>query len=237
MDALIGADEPAGALVGEVGVAQERPAVEEIAPEVADRPLHFAFRLGPEGTARPDAEPPMGREAEELGILEQPPPVGALIVQDDALHLIEEDLLGDAAEGREGALEPEHHGEGRLARHELDVEHARVAEDHEERKALPPGEADLGEVELGLLARRRLEAHDRLRLRPRADAGHVGLQLAVPARVPLGATLLEQADGRQRRIGRQPLLNQRLVARASSRATPGNARGPSRSPRDRAGRS
>ncbi len=225
MHALIGADEPASALVGEVRVPQEGPAVEEIAPEVADRPLDLALRLGAVGSARPDPKAPVGREAQELGILEEPAPGRAVVVEDHALHLIEEDLVGHAAEGREGPLEAQHHGEGRLARHELDREHARVPEDDQEGEALAPRQADLGEIELGLLAGRGFKPDDWLGLEPRADAGHVGFQLAVAAGVPRGAALLEQPHGRQRGVGRQPLLKQWLVAIEFRRSGRGTARG------------
>src|SRR5205085_5543382 len=109
MHALIGMYQPAGALIGEVGVAQEGPTVEEIPAEIADRPLHLALGLGSVGTAGPDAEAPVGSEAEELWILEQPAAGRPVILDDHALHLIEEDLVGDATEGREGPLEPQHH--------------------------------------------------------------------------------------------------------------------------------
>src|SRR6267154_224482 len=194
MHALIGADEPAGALIGQVGVAQEGPAVEEIAAEVADGPLHLALGLRPEGTARADPEAPVGGEAEELGILEQPPAAGAVVFENHALHLIEEDLAGHAAERGEGALQAEHDGERRLARHELDEEHPRVAEDHEEREAFAPGEADFSEIELGLPTGRGLKPDDRLRLGARADAGHVGFELTVAPGVAGGAAFLEQPD-------------------------------------------
>ena len=132
--------------------------------------------------------------------------------------------MGDATEGREGPLEPQHHGERGLTRHEFDEQHARIAEHHQQREARAPGEADLGEIELRLVAGRRLEADDRLRRRPRADARHVRFELAIAAGVARGTTLLEQPDGRQLRVGHQPLLNQRLVA-IQLRGTRGGAAG------------
>src|SRR2546430_4071522 len=54
MHALIGTDQPAGALIGQVGVAQKGPAIEEIPAEVANGPLHFALGLRPEGATRAD---------------------------------------------------------------------------------------------------------------------------------------------------------------------------------------
>src|SRR6266700_919234 len=224
MHALIGALQPASALVGEVRVAQEGPPVEEIPAEIADRPLHLALGLGPVGTAGSDAEAPVGGEPEELRILKEPAAGRPMIVDDHALHLVEEDLVGHAAEGREGPLEAHHHGERSLARHEVDEEHPRVAEHHQQREARAPGQADRGEIELRLVAGRGLEANDRLRHRPRADARYVRFELAIAAGVARRTTLLEQPDGRQLRVGRQPLLNQRLVA-LQLRGTRGGAAG------------
>src|SRR6266566_1957542 len=106
MHALIGALQPASALVGEVRVAQEGPTVEKIPAEIADRPLHLALGLGPVGTAGPDAEAPVGREAEELRILEEPAAGGPVILDDHALHLIEEDLVGDAPKAAKARSSP-----------------------------------------------------------------------------------------------------------------------------------
>src|SRR2546426_1880713 len=186
--------------------------VEEIAAEIADRPLHLPLRFRSVGPARPDPKAPVRGEAEELGILEEPAAGRAVVLDDHTLHLIEEDLVGHPAEGGEGPLKPEHHGERGLARYELEVEQPRVAEDDQEREALAPREADLGEIKLGLLAGRGLKPDDRLGLGPRAEAGQVGLELAVAAGVARGPALFEQPDRRQLGVGRQPLLNQRLVA-------------------------
>ncbi len=52
----------------------------------------------------------MRGEAEELGIFEEPAAPGAMIRDDDTLHLIEEDLLrGTPPNICEGALETEHY--------------------------------------------------------------------------------------------------------------------------------
>src|SRR5437867_4128641 len=83
---------------GEVGIAQELASVEEIAADVADRALDFAFRLGAVGPAGADAKAPVRGEAQELRILEQLAAGGAVILEDDALHLIEEELVRNATE-------------------------------------------------------------------------------------------------------------------------------------------
>jgi hypothetical protein len=63
------------------------------------------------------------------------------------------------------------------------------------------------EVDLGLMARRRLEADDRLGRRQWTDLTNECLQLRVAARVPGGPDLREQPYGRQLRIGREPRRN------------------------------
>ena len=60
--------EPELSLVIKIGIVQERPAVDEIAPEVADRVLDFALRMraiGPTGAWR---DAPVMREANKLRI-------------------------------------------------------------------------------------------------------------------------------------------------------------------------
>lgn len=134
----------------------------------------------------------------------------AVILDDNGLHLVEEQLLRHAAEGVEGALEPEHHGERRLAGRELDVEQARVAQHDDQRPTLAPGQADFSELELRLHAGLCLEVDDRLRRRARADACDVLPHLRDAAVVAGRVTLREEAHGRQEWICREPLLNQRL---------------------------
>ena len=72
---------------------------------VADRALDLALGLGPVGTAGPDAEAPVGGEAQELGILDHLAAVGSVIVDDHRLELVEEELPGDTVEVLQGLLE------------------------------------------------------------------------------------------------------------------------------------
>ena len=133
----------------------------------------------------------MRGEAQELGIFQQAPAAGAMIGNDDALHLIEEHLARHAAEHRERALEPQHHGERRLPRDDVNAEQPRVAEHHEEGIALAPGQLQLREITLRLQARRRLEAHDRLGLGAWSHFHHVVAQLCDAAGIPSRAALLK----------------------------------------------
>ena len=67
MQAHIGhALEPELPLLIEIGIMQERAAVDEIAAQVADGPLDFALRLRAIRAARARREAPVVREAEKL---------------------------------------------------------------------------------------------------------------------------------------------------------------------------
>ncbi|MDB4909138.1 MAG: hypothetical protein JWO05_3922 [Gemmatimonadetes bacterium] len=79
-----------------------------------------------------------------------------------------------------------------------------MAEHHDQRVALAPRQAELGEVDLRLMAGRRLEPHERLGLRPGPDAGDIVTHLGDPARVAGGADLLEQPHRGELGVGRQP---------------------------------
>jgi hypothetical protein len=95
-----------GALIRETGLAQERMAVEEIAPHVALRALDLALGLGSIRAAGADAEAPVGGEAQELGILQEPAAARPVVLDDHTLHLVEEDVLGHAAEGWKARSSP-----------------------------------------------------------------------------------------------------------------------------------
>ena len=56
---------------------------------------------------------------------------------------------------------------------------------------------------------RGLEPHHRLGLRPRTHARHIVAHLGDPARIAGGADLVEEADGRELRVGRKALVNDR----------------------------
>ena len=92
------------------------------------------------------------------------PPPGRSSSTTTALIWSNRQLARHAAERGEGVLQAAHHDLHRLALVERDREQPRVAEHDQEGEALAPGEAHVGEVDLRLVPRRRLEADDRLRL-------------------------------------------------------------------------
>lgn len=91
-----------------------------------------------------------------------------------------------------------------LPRIEPEPEEARVTEHDKERIPLAPRQPELGELHLRLVARRSLEAHDRLGRRARADAGDVVADRGDAARIAGGPDFLEQPHGGQLAIGREP---------------------------------
>ncbi len=84
--------EPVQGLGIEVGVAGKGAAVQEALADVTDRPLDLALGLCAVGATGADPEAPVGGEAQELGILEDAASLGATILQNDGLELIEEQL-------------------------------------------------------------------------------------------------------------------------------------------------
>lgn len=151
VDAHIGdVREPPRALIGEIGIAQKLAALQKARPQIADRPLDFPLRLRAVRLARPNAKAPVRGETPELGIFQQPTAIGPLILDDVGIELIKQNLTRHATEVGEGALKALHHGQCRLARYELHVQHPRVPQDHEHRVALAPRQFDVGEIKLRL---------------------------------------------------------------------------------------
>ena len=97
--------EPELSLVIKIRIVQERAAVDEIAPEIADRALDFAFRLRAIGTTGAWREAPVMREAKKLRIAHERAAFQPQVSCDHGLHLIEEQLLWHAAEIAKGVLE------------------------------------------------------------------------------------------------------------------------------------
>lgn len=86
-------------------------------------------------------------------------------------------------------------------------------------KRLPQG-ADLGEIDLALVPRRRFEPHDGLRLGPGPHPPHEHFELGQAARIAGRADLLDEAHGSELGIGAQPLLEEPGVG-GELRGSPG----------------
>ena len=100
--------EPQLPLVIEIGIVQERTTVDEIATQVTDRPLDFAFRLRAIGAARARREVPVAGEAEKLRIADERAALEPQVARDNGAHLIEQQLLRDTTEKSEGLFEAVH---------------------------------------------------------------------------------------------------------------------------------
>ena len=96
--------EPVASLLIEIPIIRKRPAVGEIVSEIAHGTLDFALGLRavrPTGARR---EAPVVREAEKLEIAHERATLEPQVARDDRLHLLEEQLLRNAAEIAKGVL-------------------------------------------------------------------------------------------------------------------------------------
>src|SRR5690606_33291209 len=184
--------EPAPQLVGQVSVAHELAAVDEVLSQVADGALDLALRLGPIGATGPGPKAPVRGKTQEFLVLDQPASAQPVVSADDGLHLVEEELFGHAADEGKGRLEHTEQGAHVLLLVEAHPKQARVAEHDQERMPLAPGEAKLGKVHLGLAARRRLEADSHLLGRLWPHLAYVVAKLRVAARIAQSPDLLQQ---------------------------------------------
>ena len=203
--------EPVAALLIEIGIIGKRPPVHEIVAEIAHRTLHFALRLRAVGPARARREAPVMGEAEKLEIAHERAPLQPQIARDDRLHLIEEQLLWDAAEIAKRVLEAVDERPHVLALVKPAPQQSRVAEHDEQRVPHAPRKDEAREVDLRLAARRRLEADDRLWRRGRSHLTHELFQLRVTTGKPRRADLRQQTHRGQRRVRRQSRLNNAFV--------------------------
>ena len=130
--------EPVPSLLIEIGVIEERAAVDEIVAQVADGPLDFALGLRAIRATRARREAPVMREAEKLEIAHERAALQPQVARDHRLHLIEEQLLRDAAERAKRLLEPVDQRPHVLARIEPAPQQPRVAEHDEQGVAHAP---------------------------------------------------------------------------------------------------
>ena len=142
------------------------------------------------------------------------------------LHAIVEDLVGHAAQVGEGGDVAAQDRLQVLVQDEARPEVARVAQHHREQphdahdtRLVGEGDDKAGEVDLGLLAGRRLEA-DLVGLGlARPDRGHEPLHRGVGARVAALTQLASQAHGAQIREGRDALAQIVEIGRELARAS------------------
>lgn len=82
----------------QVLVVEERAAVEEALAQIPDRPLHLALGLGPIGAAGTRPKAPVRSEAQKLAVEHEALAAESIIREHHGAHLVEQQLLGHAAE-------------------------------------------------------------------------------------------------------------------------------------------
>jgi hypothetical protein len=203
--------DPGSCLMVEVLIVKELATVEEPFSHVPDGAFDFAFGLGSVGPAGSDPEAPVVGEAKELGVLQDVASIVSVIVDDDGLHLVEEQLGGDAAEVGKRALQATEENLHGLTPKKLQPKEAGIAQHYEECIPFAPRQAEVAKVHLSLAAWRRLEADDGLLWGLRPDRPDVLLHLGVAAGIASGLNLLEESYGREFGIGLKPGQDDALV--------------------------
>lgn len=97
---------PVLSLLLEVPVIDEAAPVDEIAAQVADRPLDFALGLRATPPTHPRREAPVVRESERLRIADQRAALQPEVAPDHRLHLVEQQLLRYATEMEQRLVDP-----------------------------------------------------------------------------------------------------------------------------------
>ena len=202
--------EPVPELGIQIVEVAERAAEEEVLPDVAEGALHLTLCLGPVGRTGLRQKPVMRRQLEQLAIIGD-----ALIVhlaQHRRLHAVVEDLGRHPAERLESGDVAAQNGLQVLVRDEPAPHHAAVAEHHREQPDDPLGPglvgedgAEEGEIDLGLLTRRGLEAALKRLQRPWADGAQEVLRRGIAAGIAELPDLAQQPAPGQLGEGGDPL--------------------------------
>ena len=186
---------PLQSLPVEIGVVGEAHAGPHIAPDVFHSAFDLSLRLRPVGTAQPDVK------AQTPGEVQHPEvplhPALLVLAQGDHLGVVVEAAAGHAAQVLEGVDVALDEGGSVRPAHQLHVAGPRPAHGHHEGPdpVLLPVSADVPQaapVHLGLLSRRRLEAHGGLGLTGPAAMLHVVGQGGVASAVAQGPQLPQQ---------------------------------------------
>jgi hypothetical protein len=183
---------------------------EEILADVPERPLDLALGLRPIGAAGLGQEAVMMRQVAERTVVDDLP-VG-ILADYRGFHTIIQDLARHAAERFEGRLVAREHRLHRLAMGKASPDQTRVAKDHREQpddmhdaRLRCEADAELGEVDLGLLSRQGLEANGKpLAATSRAQRANLVAHHAVATCVTASCDFTVQALRRQPRILTEP---------------------------------
>lgn len=123
--------EPLLTLRIEIGIMQKAAAVHEIAAQIPNGSLDFALGLCTIRAAGARREAPVVRETEKLHVTNQCAAFQPQVARDDGLHLVEEQLVGDASKAAKRVLQAVIECRHVLAPIEATPQQARIAEDHE----------------------------------------------------------------------------------------------------------
>ena len=204
-------------LLVEVVEIAERAAEEEVLADVAEGPLDLALRFRPIGPAGARLKTVMTGEVDEGAVVDDE--LVGVLADDRGLHPVVEDRARRAADRVEGGDVAAQDALQILVEDEPRPDQARVAEHHREQPgdafdARLVGELDLkpGEVDLGLLAWRSLEARFKSGAAGRTNVAHAVAHDAVATRKAALLDLPEQTPDGQCGIGRQALAQIRFEA-------------------------
>ena len=219
--------EPVAQLAVHVLQVLERAGHEEVGADVAKRALNLALGLGPIGLACTRCEAVVRTAGQQLGVVDD----GLVLLglaQDGGLHAVIQDLARSAAEVFEGLHVATQHRGQVLVHHELSPQVAAVTEHHGKEPDLAldglagKTHLELGEVHLGLLARRRLKAHLEGWHGRWPDLAQVVVQDSLAALVSQCPDLAQQPGAGQLGPGLQALLQVAAeIVKSASTCRPG----------------
>ena len=139
----------------------------------------------------------MDGKAQKLRIQHQFAAARPAVREHHRAHLVEQQLLRNAAKPRERALQPGGQHRHRLPAVEAQPQQSRMAQHHDQGVPAAPGQGEGPEVHLALTPRRCLEPYHRLDHLARAHRADVVPHTAVPTGVARRADLVKQTRRRQ----------------------------------------
>ena len=156
--------EPMPQLTIQIFEIAEGAGEKEVLPDIAERPLDLAFRLCPVGPAGARLEAVMAAQIEERAIVNHAPV--QVLADHRGLHAVVEDFAGNPADRlKRGDMTAQHRLQI-LMKDEASPDQPGVAEYHREQpnnavdaRLVSKFDHELGEVDLRLLAGRRLKAN------------------------------------------------------------------------------
>jgi hypothetical protein len=209
--------EPMTELLIQVVEIAEHAAKKKVLADVSEGPLDLALRFGPIGPASPRLKAAVAGEVDEGAVVDDER--FGVLADDRGLHAIVEDRARRAADRLEGGDMATQNASQILVEDEPRPDQAGVAEHHRKEPddaldRLLVEELDLepGEVDLRLLARRRLEAQFVSGAAGGSNIAHAVAHDAVAAGIAALLDLTEQTPRGQGGIGRQALAQIRFEA-------------------------